>query len=273
MDQPSPYPQPQQSVSSQPEQQPVSAQPQPGTAQPQQPQYGYAQPQYGYAQPQQPQYGYAQPQYGFPTQPPYPSAPTPLKAPSKRAVGSMVLMIIALSLLSLPIIFFIAEIADSPRRILIYWEETVAYLGILSLLAGVILMMIGAIRGTRGRVLFGVGILVVVPFVFLVHLLWMLEESSVLDRLDSGTTMMVCCILLASSLILAGIGVLARIRGMSIAGGASAIVFLMVMCIGYFDLIFYVRKEDGQAMEILGLIGFILLCVSVTVFPVRKQNQ
>ena len=85
--------------------------------------------------------------------------------------------------------FFIAEIADSPRRILIYWEETVAYLGILSLLAGVILMMIGAIRGTRGRVLFGVGILVVVPFVFLVHLLWMLEESSVLDRLDSGTTM------------------------------------------------------------------------------------
>lgn len=185
----------------------------------------------------------------------------------------MVLMIISLVFLIVPIVYIFAEIADRPGRILILDEEVYAYLGIISLLAGAVLMLVGAIRGTRGTVLFGVGLFPVAVFVILIHLVWMLDASDLLEYIDGGTLMLISCILLVISFILGGIGVLTRVRGLAIAGGAVAIAALLAMCICYFDLTFDHRKDEVQVMEILGMVGTVLLSVALVCFPVRKTNN
>ena len=97
---------------------------QPWNQQPQQPQYNYQQPQrpqqYNYQQPQpqqpygtrqqpqQPQYGYQQPQYGYQPVPPTPYGIQRQAAPAvthKKAIGSMIMMFIALSFLAYPLFY------------------------------------------------------------------------------------------------------------------------------------------------------------------------
>lgn len=262
------YSQPQQSQYDYNQQQPqygYNQQPQYGYNQ--QPQYGYNQQQYGYNQ-QQPQYGYNQPyQQAYPAQSPI--------LGHKKAIGSMVLMILTLMMLSAPFIYFFPKIIDSldysyTSRYKTYL--TFELLGCIMLMVLTILMLVGSIIGSRGFVLFGIGTLLILSFVFFTHFYRLLDLVSRLN--DTGTALFYLCILLITGILMAGIGILTRVKGLKIAGGVVMLVAFVIISGTYMgERSFEYRKDEEKAMEALGMTGSILLSVAVICFPLRKPRN
>ncbi len=290
---------------------PVQAEAPAPPAQPVQPAYGYGQPvppQYSYTQPAAPQYGYTQPAaprqgYGWPT-PPYgyaqpvyqPVQPLGQSQAPRRAVASMVLMMIAITFLSAAVAYFLPQMLDSPFFRLgyyryrpygygygyRYYDNFVYYsfqavqiptiIGTLSVLASAVLMLIGAIRGSRGSTLFGVGILVLSLFALGAHLAFAIEA----DFVSESTLLLIGSLLMVSAIVLSGVACLIRNKGMRIAGGILLLVVMAGMAIIYLGALgSYSRRDSdtGIALNIFGLIGGILLSVAVICFPLRKTGK
>ena len=268
-------------------------QPQYGYQQPQQPQYGYQQPQqpqYGYQQPQQPQYGYQQPQYGYqqPQQPQYgyqqpqTYGQSPLQNPAvqghKKAIGSLVMAILALVFLAAPIIYYLPKLIDAADSVNSYFRNsslsTIYTMRIIScfvLAASLILMLIGAIRGSRGFVLYGIGTLLLLLFVFFKHLY---ELTDNIDHLsDEGNTLLVTCLICCLGIILAGIGCLTRVKGLKIAGAIIMLIAFIGIAGVYMDMrIFDHHSDEEKTMEVLGMLGTVFASIGVICFPLRKPK-
>ena len=261
-------------------------QPQYGYQQPQQPQYGYQQPQqpqYGYQQPQQPQYGYQQPQqpqYGY--QQPQTYGQSPLQNPAvqghKKAIGSLVMAILALVFLAAPIIYYLPKLIDAADSMNSYFRNsslsTVYTMRIIScfvLAASLILMLIGAIRGSRGFVLYGIGTLLLLLFVFFKHLY---ELTDNIDHLsDEGNTLLVTCLICCLGIILAGIGCLTRVKGLKIAGAIIMLIAFIGIAGVYMDMNIFERHSDEEkTMEVLGMLGMMFASIGVICFPLRKPK-
>ena len=294
-----PAPNPQQPQYNQAYNQPQYAQPQygqpqqPQYGQPQQPQYGYQQPQYGqpqYGQPQQPQYGYQQPQYGYqqPQQPQYgyqqpqTYGQSPLQNPAvqghKKAIGSLVMAILALVFLAAPIIYYLPKLIDAADSVNSYFRNsslsTIYTMRIIScfvLAASLILMLIGAIRGSRGFVLYGIGTLLLLLFVFFKHLY---ELTDNIDHLsDEGSTLLVTCLICCLGIILAGIGCLTRVKGLKIAGAIIMLIAFIGIAGVYMDMrIFDHHSDEEKTMEVLGMLGTVFASIGVICFPLRKPK-
>ena len=271
-------------------------QPQYGYQQPQQPQYGYQQPQqsqYGYQQPQQPQYSYQQPQqpqYGYqqPQQPQYgyqqpqTYGQSPLQNPAvqghKKAIGSLVMAILALVFLAAPIIYYLPKLIDAADSVNSYFRNsslsTIYTMRIIScfvLAASLILMLIGAIRGSRGFVLYGIGTLLLLLFVFFKHLY---ELTDNIDHLsDEGNTLLVTCLICCLGIILAGIGCLTRVKGLKIAGAIIMLIAFIGIAGVYMDMNIFERHSDEEkTMEVLGMLGTVFASIGVICFPLRKPK-
>ena len=261
-------------------------QPQYGYQQPQQPQYGYQQPQqpqYGYQQPQQPQYGYQQPQqpqYGY--QQPQTYGQSPLQNPAvqghKKAIGSLVMAILALVFLAAPIIYYLPKLIDAADSVNSYFRNsslsTIYTMRIIScfvLAASLILMLIGAIRGSRGFVLYGIGTLLLLLFVFFKHLY---ELTDNIDHLsDEGNTLLVTCLICCLGIILAGIGCLTRVKGLKIAGAIIMLIAFIGIAGVYMDMNIFDRHNDEEkTMEVLGMLGMMFASIGVICFPLRKPK-
>ena len=244
--------------------------------QPQQPQYGYQQPQqpqYGYQQPQQPQYGYQQPQtYGQ----------SPLQNPAvqghKKAIGSLVMAILALVFLAAPIIYYLPKLIDAADSVNSYFRNsslsTVYTMRIIScfvLAASLILMLIGAIRGSRGFVLYGIGTLLLLLFVFFKHLYELMDNIDHLS--DEGNTLLVTCLICCLGIILAGIGCLTRVKGLKIAGAIIMLIAFIGIAGVYMDMNIFERHSDEEkTMEVLGMLGTVFASIGVICFPLRKPK-
>ncbi|MBR4700923.1 MAG: hypothetical protein IKP19_04420 [Oscillospiraceae bacterium] len=261
-------------------------QPQYGYQQPQQPQYGYQQPQqpqYGYQQPQQPQYGYQQPQqpqYGY--QQPQTYGQSPLQNPAvqghKKAIGSLVMAILALVFLAAPIIYYLPKLIDAADSVNSYFRNsslsTVYTMRIIScfvLAASLILMLIGAIRGSRGFVLYGIGTLLLLLFVFFKHLYELMDNIDHLS--DEGNTLLVTCLICCLGIILAGIGCLTRVKGLKIAGAIIMLIAFIGIAGVYMDMNIFERHSDEEkTMEVLGMLGTVFASIGVICFPLRKPK-
>ena len=251
--------------------------------QPQQPQYGYQQPQqpqYGYQQPQQPQYGYQQPQYGY--QQPQTYGQSPLQNPAvqghKKAIGSLVMAILALVFLAAPIIYYLPKLIDAADSVNSYFRNsslsTIYTMRIIScfvLAASLILMLIGAIRGSRGFVLYGIGTLLLLLFVFFKHLYELMDNIDHLS--DEGNTLLVTCLICCLGVILAGIGCLTRVKGLKIAGAIIMLIAFIGIAGVYMDMNIFERHSDEEkTMEVLGMLGTMFASIGVICFPLRKPK-
>ena len=231
------------------------------------------QPQYGYQQPKQPQYGYQQPQtYGQ----------SPLQNPAvqghKKAIGSLVMAILALVFLAAPIIYYLPKLIDAADSMNSYFRNsslsTVYTMRIIScfvLAASLILMLIGAIRGSRGFVLYGIGTLLLLLFVFFKHLY---ELTDNIDHLsDEGNTLLVTCLICCLGIILAGIGCLTRVKGLKIAGAIIMLIAFIGIAGVYMDMNIFERHSDEEkTMEVLGMLGMMFASIGVICFPLRKPK-
>ena len=258
--------------------------------QPQQPQYGYQQPQqpqYGYQQPQQPQYGYQQPQYGYQQpqygyQQPQTYGQSPLQNPAvqghKKAIGSLVMAILALVFLAAPIIYYLPKLIDAADSVNSYFRNsslsTIYTMRIIScfvLAASLILMLIGAIRGSRGFVLYGIGTLLLLLFVFFKHLYELMDNIDHLS--DEGNTLLVTCLICCLGIILAGIGCLTRVKGLKIAGAIIMLIAFIGIAGVYMDMNIFDRHNDEEkTMEVLGMLGMMFASIGVICFPLRKPK-
>ena len=231
------------------------------------------QPQYGYQQPQQPQYGYQQPQtYGQ----------SPLQNPAvqghKKAIGSLVMAILALVFLAAPIIYYLPKLIDAADSVNSYFRNsslsTVYTMRIIScfvLAASLILMLIGAIRGSRGFVLYGIGTLLLLLFVFFKHLYELMDNIDHLS--DEGNTLLVTCLICCLGIILAGIGCLTRVKGLKIAGAIIMLIAFIGIAGVYMDMNIFERHSDEEkTMEVLGMLGTVFASIGVICFPLRKPK-
>lgn len=266
--------------------------------QPQQTQYGYQQPQqarqtqYGYQQTQQSQYGYQQtrqPQYGYQQarqtqdgyqqqygyQQPYPQQPygyrqsSPVPAVThKKAIGSMILMILALSFLAYPLFLYIRNNIDSA----IHYGSGYAWiylLGYFCLLTGLTLMLVGAIIGSRGSVLFGVGLLLLLVFQFEVRVLSFFLDTYV--HYEIRLIQLLLGLVLITGTVLAAIGCLARVKALKIVGGILMLVFFVLAYI--LEVGYWISMAGIQYLRVdtfLYFFGFLLVCVAVLLFPIRR---
>ena len=253
-------------------QQPQYNYPQPSYQQPQrgaqQPQYGNPQ-QYGYQQqPQQPQYGYQQPQYGY-QQPQYGYRAAPVRPPitHKKAIGTMVMMIIALILFVYPLFYFISSyVGEAVDYHSSYcWFMVISY---LCLLAGLVLILVGAIIGSRGYKLFGIGLMLVLVCQ-LIKYVWLPLYQIGLDYLRGDTSVRIFFgFFLITGTIMAGIGSLARVKGLKIAGGILMLIFFFFTQI-YFSL--RSLYSPFRTIETLFyFLGGIFACIAVLTFPIRR---
>ena len=250
-------------------------QPQYGYQQAQQTQYGYQQtrqPQYGYQQARQTQYGYQQ-QYGC--QQPYPQQPygyrqsSPVPAVThKKAIGSMILMILALSFLAYPLFLYIRNNIDSA----IHYGSGYAWiylLGYFCLLTGLTLMLVGAIIGSRGSVLFGVGLLLLLVFQFEVRVLSFFLDTYV--HYEIRLIQLLLGLVLITGTVLAAIGCLARVKALKIVGGILMLVFFVLAYI--LEVGYWISMAGIQYLRVdtlLYFLGFLLVCVAVLLFPIRR---
>ena len=257
--------------------------------QPQQPQNNYQQPQYGYQQPQQ-QYGYQQPQtrqaygYGQPQQAQQPQqarqpqygAPqlwNPQTVTHKKAIGSMIMMFIALTLLAYPL----GSALLGNFRALSYAGSAVwmTLLTNLILLAGLILMLIGAIQGSRGYKLFGIGLLLILAYLFYNHFVGILLQW---NRYDEGINVLLLMFgtILITGNILAAIGCLVRVKALKIIGGILMLVNIpIVWFLEFGTMLDRLSRYNSSHLPVyfLRLIGFIFLCIAVLAFPIRKLKN
>ena len=224
-------------------------------------------------QPQQPQYGYQQPQtYGQ----------SPLQNPAvqghKKAIGSLVMAILALVFLAAPIIYYLPKLIDAADSVNSYFRNsslsTIYTMRIIScfvLAASLILMLIGAIRGSRGFVLYGIGTLLLLLFVFFKHLY---ELTDNIDHLsDEGNTLLVTCLICCLGIILAGIGCLTRVKGLKIAGAIIMLIAFIGIAGVYMDMNIFDRHNDEEkTMEVLGMLGMMFASIGVICFPLRKPK-
>ena len=261
-------------------------QPQYGYQQPQQPQYGYQQPQqpqYGYQQPQQPQYGYQQPQqsqYGYqqPQQPQYgyrqtQAAPT---VTHTKAIGSMVMMIIALTLLAYPLYSYLA---NNFRSAFGYGssQSWLALIAHLSLTAGLILMLVGAIIGSRGHALFGVGLLLCVGCLLYVRLYTPIVNTGSYAAFGFdglGELLFLIGLFLVTGAVLAAVGCLARVKALKIVGGILMLVnFPLVWFLSLIPMLNRLGVRGVQLQTILYFLGMLFVCIAVLAFPIRRVRK
>ena len=255
-------------------------QPQYGYQQARQPQYGYQQaqqPQYGYQQARQPQYGYQQaqqPQYGY--RQPYPQQSYGVRQPAavqavthKKAICSMVMMIIALSLLAYPlgdytILNFSIVIGGTASTYT--WLVLLAH---LSFWTALILMLVGAIIGSRGSVLFGVGLLLCLIPLLVKRIYYVIDRIGYYEEL--GVVLILFGTVLILGTLLAGIGCLARIKALKIVGGILMIVNFPIVRILYFAV--EIERYGANALDledVLYFLGCIFVCIAVLAFPIRR---
>ena len=244
----------------------------------QQTQYGYQQPQYGYAQPQQPPYGY-QPQQAY-TRQAFPGSPlaggtrTHRQAPVSKAmvIASLVLLLITVHYyLPKTVIDYIdlEEYSDYD------WAKpklTAMGRSILScfpLILSAVFMTIGAIRGSRGFVFFGAGVLILIVYILFSDLINQLESAASLT--GSGIILFAACALLSVGILLAGIGCLLRVNGLKTVGA-------ILMLVGLAGRLSQSLKELSSyegidiLMGFLGMSGFVLLSSAVLCFPLVKPR-
>ena len=263
---------------------------QPWTQQPQQPQYNYQQPQrpqqYNYQQPQpqqpygtrqqpqQPQYGYQQPQYGYQPVPPSPYGIQRQAAPAvthKKAIGSMIMMFIALTLLAYPLsTFLIRNFSNAFRGGTTYtW---LVLIGHLNLAVGIVLMLVGAIIGSRGHALFGVGILLCLVCALVKRIYYVVDRIDYFEEI--GVVMLLLGLILVIGMILAGIGCLARVKALKIVGGILTLMNFILVRLLFFG---FTAEQTGtnpiDLEDVLYLFGCVFLCVAILVFPIRKPKN
>ena len=244
----------------------------------QQPQYNAQQPRYGAPQPAsaaasaaaqynyaQPQYGYAQPQYGYgqPRSNPAPQGHT-------KAIGSMVMMIICLSFLLYPLISYIINNFDGAFSYggTYTWLVLIAH---LCLLTGTILMLVGAILGSRGHKLFGIGVLLCIPCAVVKRIYFTIMMIDYYEGF--GVLLLVFGVMMFVGLILAGVGCLARRRGLKVTGGILALVGFILA--GGLYMIYGMSNYGVDWIdleEILYYFGGIFGLVSILPFPIRREK-
>lgn len=253
--------------------------------QPQQPQYGYQQPQqaqqpYGtQQQPQQPQYNYQQPQqpqqpYGYQQQP-Y-GYRQPQAAPAvthKKAIGSMIMMILALLFLAYPLGI---SLVNNLENAFDYGSGSawLWILGDLGLITGLILMLVGAIIGSRGSALFGVGLLLCLAFQFVDCIYSVIDMW---DFYEEGVNVLLlgAGVMLATGTLLAAIGCLARVKALKIVGGILMLVnFPIVWILDFATLIeWYSENIAFIVIYLLRFVGFLFACIAVLALPIRRVKK
>ena len=163
-------------------------------------------------------------------QPPAPapaptSLPMPGVAPSRgfaKVVNPMVMMIISLSIMTFSLFYFYISVGE-------YLDENVLLIMLgyhLLLLSGQILMLIGAIKGSRGKTLFGVGLLLSAP----------VPVINALVFYSAPIYILVFSVVLCIGFVLAGIGCLVRHKGLRVSGsittrGCFGTVFVMLIAL------------------------------------------
>ena len=261
----------------------------PGGNMPQQP-YNYQQPQqpwtqqqsqqqtqYTYQQPQQPQYGYQQPQqpYGYQPQPPY-GYRQPQAAPAvthKKAIGSMIMMILAMLFLAYPLGI---SLVNNLENAFDYGSSSawLWILGDLGLITGLILMLVGAIIGSRGSALFGVGLLLCLAYQFVDCIYSVIDMW---DFYEEGINVLLlgAGVMLATGTLLAAIGCLARVKALKIVGGILMLVnFPIVWILDFATLIeWYSENITFIVIYLLRFVGFLFVCIAVLAFPIRRVKN
>lgn len=251
-----------------------------GYQQTRQPQYGYQQtrqPQYGYQQARQPQYGYQQAQqaqYGY--RQPYPQQSYGVRQPAavqavthKKAICSMVMMIIALSLLAYPlgdytILNFSIVIGGTASTYT--WLVLLAH---LSFWTALILMLVGAIIGSRGSVLFGVGLLLCLIPLLVKRIYYVIDRIGYYEEL--GVVLILFGTVLILGTLLAGIGCLARVKALKIVGGILMVINFPLVRFLYFAV--EIERYGANALDledVLYFLGCIFVCIAVLTFPIRR---
>ena len=234
---------------------------------PQQPQqqYVWQQPQYAPQQPQ-PQYGWQQAQqpYSY-QQAPYPQPQTAAPLTHKKAIGSMVMMLIALTFLAYPLARqLFSAIAGSVMNSWIF------LIGYLFLTAGVALLLVGAIMGSRGRKLFGVGLLLCIVCQLTnrvyVPIFWLelgMRNEFVIVLILFGAFLVI-------STVLTAIGCLARVKVLKILGGILMLVSYLLYVVVYVAMVFSAFR---YLSNILYFLGILFVCIAVLTFPIRKAKN
>ena len=186
--------------------------------------------------------------------------------------------ILALVFLAAPIIYYLPKLIDAADSMNSYFRDsslsttyTMRIISCFVLAASLILMLIGAIRGSRGFVLYGIGTLLLLLFVFFKHLY---ELTDNIDHLsDEGNTLLVACLVCCLGIILAGIGCLTRVKGLKIAGAIITLVSVFGIAGVYMDMrIFEFHNDEEKAMEVLAVLGMMFACIGVICFPLRKPK-
>lgn len=265
---------------------PQIQQPQYNYQQPQQTQYSYQQPQYNdqqpygtRQQPQQPQYYYQQPRqpYGY-QQPPY-GYRQPQTAPAvthKKAVGSMIMMLLALTLLAYPLARYIVA---NLQGALDYGSGAswMSLIGHLCLAAGLILMLVGAIIGSRGSVLFGVGLLICLVCQLVIRIYFPILNAYLYN--NNGyegywILLLALGVILVTGTVLAAIGCLARVKALKIVGGILMLVnFVLLWVLELLPWMDWYGSGYFQPINVLYFVGILFACIAVLAFPLRRVRN
>ena len=180
----------------------------------------------------------------------------------------MILMILALSFLAYPLFLYIRNNIDSA----IHYGSGYAWiylLGYFCLLTGLTLMLVGAIIGSRGSVLFGVGLLLLLVFQFEVRVLSFFLDTYV--HYEIRLIQLLLGLVLITGTVLAAIGCLARVKAMKIVGGILMLVFFVLAYI--LEVGYWISMAGIQYLRVdtfLYFLGFLLVCVAVLLFPIRR---
>ena len=192
----------------------------------------------------------------------------------------MVLMILALILLTVCCVYFLEKLFDA----IDFYDDyksycadeilTVYYLrvaGIFAFLAGFVLMLVGSIRGSRGNVLFGIGILLGVLYLYMTHLHYLFKYIDELN--DDASILLILTLSALSGVIMAGIGCLTKVKGLKIAGAIVMIVCFLGMIGGYATINTRAMDDEPGTMQMLGIAGTILMCVAILTYPLVRVRK